>query len=310
MRRSMRGISPWRWKSTCLPPPGEAPPPAAEVGETAGRAISPPVGLAAAMLPGEDKQVPHDAQSNLPALGESLRRALRQAAQPGTDTSSTAAVPERRGDPAAGSPGISEDPREQDRRLRRLAALAGTAARDPFQPLRRRALQELLLWHGQRAIDDFWAASDPNRPPYFATAGRACLDDVPRLGPPDPPITRESQRLRDLLEHRSQAARTGLEILSTDLLLIDEATDLTAQIGLRTTPQTPDLPAGSAAVCLCDERGPLPGTIRLIEMPPGGEPSADGVRRSRFRWRERIWPVEVRGYRRWLRFAATSSPHL
>ena len=108
---------------------------------------------------------------------------------------------------------------------------------------------------------------------------RAYLEDVTRLGRLEPWISRESQRLGDLLERRTQAARLGLEILSTDLLLIDGETDLTAQVGVRTTPQTPDLPAGSAAVFLRDPRGPLPGTVRAFGLPPAEEPAGDGVHR-------------------------------
>lgn len=209
----------------------------------------PPPRLAAVLLSGDDERWLIQEERDLPAFGEALRRALRHAA----------------------ASDVSTDPWQQDRRLRRLVALAGSGVRDPFQPLHRRALQELLLWHARQAVDDFWGVIDPDRPPYFVSVAQAHLNNAIRLGSPVPPIAREIQRLGDLLARRTQAARTGVQTLSTDLLLIDDHADLTAQIGIRATPQTPDLPAGVATVRLRDQLGPLPGTDRSVPLPPSLE---------------------------------------
>ncbi|MCL4201023.1 MAG: VWA domain-containing protein [Pirellulaceae bacterium] len=239
-----------------------------EFGGVSERSVCPPPRLAAMLLSGDEGRWRAEAQNDLPALGEAMRRALRQTTAAG-DTSSAVGDEAVRGDQGTG-PDVAADPVERDRRLRRLIALAGASPRDPFQPLRRRALQDLLLWHAQRSLDDFWGVVDADRPVYFATVTRAQLDNVIRLGSPDPPVAREIQRLGELLERRTLAARTGIETLSTDLLLIDELSDLLAQVGIRSTPQTPDLPAGFASAYLRDQLGSLPGTIRPLAVPPGG----------------------------------------
>ncbi|TVS13001.1 MAG: VWA domain-containing protein [Planctomycetaceae bacterium] len=237
----------------------------------------PPARLAAALLSGDDERWLVQAERDLPAFGETLRRALRHAAPssadlPADDLPTDVGSQQPREDSASAVTGVSTDPWQQDRRLRRLVALAGSGVRDPYQPLRRRALQELLLWHARQAVDDFWAVIDPDGRPYFVTVAQTHLDNTVRLGSPAPPIAREIQRLGDLFERRKQAARTGLQTLSTDLLLIDDHSDLTAQIGIRATPQTPDLPTGLATVQLRDQLGFLPGTIRAIPLPPGQQP--------------------------------------
>ena len=246
---------------------------AAEISGASEPSVCPPPRLAAMLLSGGDDRWLAEAENDLPALGEALRRALRQTA------SAAGTAPEVAGEPARGAgaaaPDVAADPSERDRRLRRLIALAGSSPRDPFQPLRRRALQDLLLWHSQRVLDDFWGVVDTDRPAYFATVARAQLDNVIRLGSPEPPVAREIQRLGDLLERRTLAARTGLETLSTDLLLIDDLSDLVAQIGMRSTPQTPDLPAGIASAYLRDQTGPLPAAIRPVALPPGRGPDAE-----------------------------------
>ncbi len=248
-------------------------PSAAEIVDVPEPGSCPPARLVAALLPGDNERWLIEAERDLSAFGETLRQTLRHAVPsagriPADDLPIDASSPPRREDAETVDP---TDPWQHDRRLRRLVALASHGVRDPFQPMRRRALQELLLWHAKQSVDDFWGVIDPDRPPYFETVAQAHLDNAVRLGSPAPPIAREIRRLGDLLDRRKQAARTGVQTLSTDLLLIDEHADLTAQVGIRATPQTPDLPAGIATVRLRDQLGPLPGTDRSVPLPPGDE---------------------------------------
>ena len=155
---------------------------------------------------------------------------------------------------------------EMDRRLRRLATILPPLPDDPFRRIWQRSLQELLLWHGQRALDDFWGPTGPEREPLFAQAAESYLAAVRRLAQPDPEIVSRIDQLTGLLEKRRQAARAAFVVTSTDFLLLEDDADLTAQIGVQSTPPGRDLPSGTAAVFLGDEKGPLPTTIFPLDI--------------------------------------------
>ena len=123
-----------------------------------------------------------------------------------------------------------------------------------------------MLWHGQRALDDFWGPSGPQREPLFAQAAESYLAAVRRLAQPDPEIASRIDQLTSLLEKRRQAARAAFVVTSTDVLLLADDADLTAQIGVQSTPPGRDLPSGTAAVFLGDEKGPLPTTIFPLDI--------------------------------------------
>ncbi len=225
--------------------------------------------LARALLGEEVALAPADTSLPPGEWGAAMRRALRQpppsAPQP---IHSGDAEPSELSEPGA-EPGALPAPAaavEHDRRWRRLVGLLGPGMRDPFQTLRRWSLQELLLWQARQTLDDFWASTDPDEPPYFARTARVLLDEVTRLGTPTPQIAAETQRLNELMERRQTAALAGLIPVSTDLLLIDPATELTAQLGARRTAQTRDLPPGSATAYLRDVEGPVLASIRPVPL--------------------------------------------
>jgi hypothetical protein len=206
----------------------------------------------AALLGQPDKPANPDAKVDLPSLGEALRAALR-----GIAASADTAAP-----PGA----ASSDLLDAERPLRRLASLRGAAQGDSFRRIQRRHLQDLLLWHGQRALDDFWGTTKPGVPQYFAAVAEAYIADVRLLAQPDAEMERSIQRLGSLLERRSEAAIRGLASTSTDLVLVDEASPATAQVGIRETSAAAGLPAGIAAVYLRDDNRPIPQTLRRLEV--------------------------------------------
>jgi hypothetical protein len=186
-------------------------------------------------------------RANLPALGERLRRALREAAS----------LP--LGD------GVT------DRRLRRLAALQSVLQPDPFPRLRRRHLQDLLLWHCHRKLEDFWGSVEPGGPPYFADAAESYLAGIPLLAQPDSQIEGGIGQLTNTLDLRRKAARGGLATTSTDVLLIDEDSETAAQVAVHATAEAHGLPDdGAAAVYLRDQEeiAAILSTIHPLQVGP------------------------------------------
>ena len=149
---------------------------------------------------------------------------------------------------------------DAERPLRRLATLQSAWQTDPFHRMQRRCLQDLLLWHGQRALDDFWGATQPGSQQYFAEVAEAYIADARLLAHPDLQVEQCIQRLGALLDRRNEAALRGLATTATDLVLIDEDLAATAKVGVRETAAAVGLPAGMAAVYLRDDNSPIPQT--------------------------------------------------
>jgi len=225
----------------------------------------------------DDSTAPADA-AGLAALGGQLREALRQVvpppgtAEPGFPVQSTDHDGEE-------SSEASPDLLEMERRLRRLIALRPALQPDPFQLLRRRQLQNLLLWHCQRKLDDFWGSAEAGRSPYFAEAAQGYLAGVQLLARADVQVERSITWLNETLDHRREAARRGLATTSTDLLLIDEDSEAAAQVGIRARREALGLPTGVAAVYLRDENSPIPSTVGPLEVGPPNTEGRDALRR-------------------------------
>ncbi len=237
---------------------GDSPPPPIAVGGI--RPASPWSTHPVAFLLG---QSPQDA--NPIVLGEKLRTALRDIA------ASTSAVD-------AADAGESPDLFEADRHLRRLATLQSAWQSDPFRAVQRRYLQDLLLWHAERALDDFWGTTQPGGRQYFADVAQAYIADARLMAHPDPQIQRRIQRIGGLLEQRNEAALGGLATTATDLVLVDADLAAIAKVGVRETSAAAGLPAGIAAVYLRDDNGLVPQTIQGLEIGPSGANSQETQR--------------------------------
>ncbi|HEY5314359.1 MAG TPA: hypothetical protein VIK18_17630, partial [Pirellulales bacterium] len=142
--------------------------------------------------------------------------------------------------------------------------------RDPVAVLAQRNLQRLLLWQAARALDDFLGPAASNEPPYFARTADAYLESVKRVGEMSSSIEQESSRIAQLRDARLEAARAGLSIRASDLLLTDVASDSTATVDLTAAQQAvPDaLPPGFATVFLHDAQGRLATGTKTAPMPP------------------------------------------
>jgi hypothetical protein len=142
--------------------------------------------------------------------------------------------------------------------------------RDPVEALAQRDLQWLLLWQAARMLDDFLGPAEDGEPPYFRLIADAYLESVKHVGETSSSIEQESARIARLRDERLKAARSGVAIRASDLLLTDVATDATATVDLmaarRSTPN--DLPTGVATVFLHDSQGRLSAGTQTATMPP------------------------------------------
>jgi hypothetical protein len=232
-----------------------------------------PVHPITALLGVADKPAVNDAQANLLALGDDLRSALRgkPAADPTVDSGPAV---ERDSERAS----TSLDLLDAERPLRRLVALRGARQADAFRWIEHRHLQDLLLWHGQRVLDDFWGTTQAGQQHYFAAVAEAYVAGVRLVAHPDADVEKALLRMQSALDQRLDAAARGLATTSTDLILIDQESAVTAQVGVRQTGAAVGLPSGIAAVYLRDDNSVVPQTTRRLEVRPGAAGTDDGMR--------------------------------
>jgi hypothetical protein len=219
---------------------------AEQVLSTAAQWMTHPV---AALLSAGDKGQISSNDHDRAALGEKLRLMLRHAAS----------LP-------AGDAAL--DLFESERGVRRVVAMESDLGSSPTRKLSRRHLQDLLLWHCGRVLDDFWGALAAGHEPFFAEAGEGYLVGARLLLPPDAPVEQKMQALQALWEARRNAAFRGLLTTATDLVLIDAQSTATAQVSIRANAEAAGLPAGVAAIYLRDNVVPIPQTLRRLEVGP------------------------------------------
>jgi hypothetical protein len=170
--------------------------------------------------------------------------------------------------PAGGSAasGVRETPAEDgvaherarlsltERQLRAAAAVdfdSSEAAANPIVELRRFDLQQLLIWHARRTIEDFWGgvANTSGEESFFARAADKYLQAAAGLGGDLPLAVRDQlDGMRRLLSERIDAKRTPLEITAAARPLIEPAGSI--EISLAVKPNSTDVqyPQGMAAL--------------------------------------------------------------
>jgi hypothetical protein len=119
----------------------------------------------------------------------------------------------------------------------------------PACQLRLIDLRHLLLWHCQRAMDDFWGPSPltPAGPSLFEIAAHDYLVAAERLCPQAKRARCGEVVLGDLLDARMKAARAALRAKADDLY-VDKEDESTR--GVLETQSADRLPPGTAAVWL------------------------------------------------------------
>ena len=177
------------------------------------------------------RRTSHEGPPDPPALGQASGEAVNTAAQlPARESCRVQPGRATRRDGGA-LPAGSNDALEMDRRLRRLATILPPSPDDPFRWIRQRAIRNSCFG----TLNEPWTISGVRR---VLNASR-CLP-LPRSRTCRRPPARSAgsggraatRTARGLLNSRRQAARAGLVVTATDVLLLDDKADVTAQIGV------------------------------------------------------------------------------
>lgn len=168
---------------------------------------------------------------------------------------------------------------------------------DPISRLRRFDLQQLLIWHARRALDDFWhkvtapeaktisellaPSMDPTQvrqTPFFAEIAENYLSKAEGLYEPCPPgVERQISSIRELKERRLAASIYGLQLKATSRPVFDSPKDVDVTVEFRQHEKGPDLPDGLGAVYLVGQRSrsvkvsSLGGSWGSVELPVSKE---------------------------------------
>lgn len=138
--------------------------------------------------------------------------------------------------------------------------------------LRKFDVQQLLVWHSNRAIDDFWGTvpNGPTDSPFFQRAASDYLNSAKAVRESTPPAIRDQlEQIGHLLEQRLAAKRANVKVTATSPLELDPTKPVNVSLTVEMA-DIGDYPDGIAAVLLSDRVGPQ---ARLLVRP---KPSGNG----------------------------------
>lgn len=171
-----------------------------------------------------------------------------------------------------------------DRLARAAASMWGAQGdRDPVNDLRRFDLQQLVLWHCRRSLDDFRGPAMPHDEPYFSLAAAAYLGPWKLFQDADREVLQERDALRDLLSTRKELAQKGLSLEVENVLLIDSQDACRAQVTIGPAAGSPvdALPQGRMAF-LVRREGKRLTNIQLAASPAASDHDASHAVELRF----------------------------
>lgn len=213
--------------------------------------------------------VARDALSEMEMQGERVRQYLQTlAAQNQAQLTGRLAVADDSNSAAAGTEHVpARTALSQAACQVRAAAPIGLPrlAPDPIAVLADFDLQQLLLWHAQRAVADFWGPAGPDEPAYFELAAAGYMQAADQVLRRHPTTQRQFDRLQASLEQARAAARTGIAITATDLLLVKDDEPGIGAIDVR----RPDdvaarIPPGRLGVWFRDQAGRIAASARTV----------------------------------------------
>jgi hypothetical protein len=161
----------------------------------------------------------------------------------------------------AASSGVFRDRQRLSRAERELRASApisfgwNAMTSDPILELRQFDLRQLLVWHGQRAMQDFWG-DDPQTAvdePFFYRAAKHYFDAAMSLGSPPSAVRQQVNKLQDVLVERKEAKLQPIGIRAKPDL-VNQSTGEVA-VGLVVGANALNYPAGRGAFYLKNQSG-------------------------------------------------------
>jgi hypothetical protein len=151
---------------------------------------------------------------------------------------------------------------------------------DPIRRQRQWNLQQLLLWHAARVLDDFWGPADTQGDPLFAVAAADYLRAAQAVGEVEPSLLVERNRLAKLLERRRGAARAAVRVEASDVLLLEENENATIKLGVQATAEAEKqgAPTERVALFVRDAKGRIDGTTQFLDLAAGNAATEQGQR--------------------------------
>ena len=144
---------------------------------------------------------------------------------------------------------------------------------DPIAWRRRQDLVRFLIWHAQRALDDFWGGSVADGVPLFEKSVTDTLRAAESIGIPMTDSRLRLDAIRTLLGRRMTAARRGLKTRADDLLLVEDDEPASIKVEVVRNPQDDvSLPDGTAVVFLRDGHGKSVSEYRQLPLTPPDAP--------------------------------------
>ena len=138
---------------------------------------------------------------------------------------------------------------------------------DPLAALAAFDLEQLLIWHARRALDDFWGSAGADEPALFETAAAGYLQAAEQVLRSHPTRQRQLDRLQALLASRRLAAAGGIGLAATDLLLIKDDEPGTGSVEVRRIEGAAGqaLPAGRLGIWFRDNQGRIAASARTLD---------------------------------------------
>jgi hypothetical protein len=145
-----------------------------------------------------------------------------------------------------------------ERALRASAAIGfglGGMKSDPVFELRQFDLRQLLVAHGERAMEDFWGEVSQAgvEDPFFVRAAKHYLDAARNLGTPTPAVRLYLDQLQVRLAELEKSKRQPLQIRAATELVNERRGDVAVRLEIAA--KSSNYPPGHAAVYLRRESG-------------------------------------------------------
>ena len=140
---------------------------------------------------------------------------------------------------------------------------------DPIGWQRRTELQRLLLWHAERALDDFWGGTVSEEKLFFEAAASNALRTAEKIARPTSSLVQsELNTLRTLLKRRLAAAKRGFVTTPEFLQITNEETPVVAKVAVYASASDEALfPEGRGAVFVRGTEGESLGEIEPMTIP-------------------------------------------
>jgi hypothetical protein len=122
---------------------------------------------------------------------------------------------------------------------------------DPIIALREFDLRQLLVWHGERMMSDFWGDASGVDEPFFVRAARHYLEAAQSLGTPTPAFGDHVRERQEMLSELDKAKRKQLELKATPQLVNEREGDVAVQLQVNAASSA--YPPGRGSVYLRDQ---------------------------------------------------------